>query len=290
MGVLRVYDGSEWVGLPVSTDHGTFSGLGDDDHTQYLLADGTRAMAGNLNMGDNEITSASKLTVGDTTAASSVVIVALQNSTASPDVYAGPEAPTHVGVAGDLCVVASGTESTVYVNQGSTNWEKLIRESDPQASRGFAAGVFGAGAVTTTATLTYTIFASGTIEAENGFTFSDTGSNDYYDDIVWQGGRTACFSLSLKCTAKSSAATAYEMRVIPYTYDGTTETAVTSTIVYASTPPRNNSKNSGAVAGTLTLNHGDSVRFKHSNINSTAGKIDSYGIAAVLTEIFSTED
>jgi len=29
-------------------DHGSLSGLGDDDHTQYLLVDGTRAMNGNL--------------------------------------------------------------------------------------------------------------------------------------------------------------------------------------------------------------------------------------------------
>lgn len=29
------------------TDHGTLTGLGDDDHAQYLLADGTRALTGN---------------------------------------------------------------------------------------------------------------------------------------------------------------------------------------------------------------------------------------------------
>jgi len=32
----------------VITDHGNLSGLGDDDHTQYLLVDGTRAMTGAL--------------------------------------------------------------------------------------------------------------------------------------------------------------------------------------------------------------------------------------------------
>ena len=30
------------------TDHGALSGLADDDHSQYLLADGTRSLAGNL--------------------------------------------------------------------------------------------------------------------------------------------------------------------------------------------------------------------------------------------------
>jgi hypothetical protein len=35
------------------TDHGALTGLGDDDHTQYLLVNGTRAMTGDLNMGNN---------------------------------------------------------------------------------------------------------------------------------------------------------------------------------------------------------------------------------------------
>lgn len=39
-----------------ATDHGALTGLGDDDHTQYLLASGARAMSGGLNMGTNAIT------------------------------------------------------------------------------------------------------------------------------------------------------------------------------------------------------------------------------------------
>ncbi len=41
-----------FVGLDqgVGGDHGAHSGLGDDDHSQYLLASGTRAMAGDLDM------------------------------------------------------------------------------------------------------------------------------------------------------------------------------------------------------------------------------------------------
>jgi len=38
------------------TDHGALSGLADDDHTQYLLGSGVRAMAGDLNMGGNAVT------------------------------------------------------------------------------------------------------------------------------------------------------------------------------------------------------------------------------------------
>jgi len=44
-------NGSPYVSMLVSGgDHGALTGLGDDDHTQYLLVDGTRAMTGSLNM------------------------------------------------------------------------------------------------------------------------------------------------------------------------------------------------------------------------------------------------
>jgi len=38
------------------TDHGALTGLGDDDHTQYLLADGSRALAGAWDMGSQATT------------------------------------------------------------------------------------------------------------------------------------------------------------------------------------------------------------------------------------------
>ena len=37
------------------TDHGALTGLADDDHTQYLLVNGNRAMTGNLSMGANNV-------------------------------------------------------------------------------------------------------------------------------------------------------------------------------------------------------------------------------------------
>jgi hypothetical protein len=44
-------------------DHGSLTGLSDDDHDQYLLVDGTRSMTGNLNMGTENITMSSGKTV-----------------------------------------------------------------------------------------------------------------------------------------------------------------------------------------------------------------------------------
>ncbi len=40
----------------LTTNHSSLSNLGSDTHTQYLLADGTRALSGDLNLGTNDIT------------------------------------------------------------------------------------------------------------------------------------------------------------------------------------------------------------------------------------------
>lgn len=46
------------AGAPLVSSHADLTGLSADDHTQYLLVNGTRAMTGNLNMGGKSIHSA----------------------------------------------------------------------------------------------------------------------------------------------------------------------------------------------------------------------------------------
>lgn len=50
--------GSSSASFAGVTDHGNLTGLLDDDHPQYLLVNGTRAMAGSLNMGGNAVITA----------------------------------------------------------------------------------------------------------------------------------------------------------------------------------------------------------------------------------------
>jgi len=56
---ILIGDGSSYpdtvtaAALAAMLDHGTLSGLSDDDHTQYLLIDGSRAMTGNLLLPNN---------------------------------------------------------------------------------------------------------------------------------------------------------------------------------------------------------------------------------------------
>jgi hypothetical protein len=49
------YNGVAWAPFGTAVDHGSLLGLLDDDHPQYLLVNGTRAMSGNLDMGANDV-------------------------------------------------------------------------------------------------------------------------------------------------------------------------------------------------------------------------------------------
>lgn len=45
---LVTYDGTNWVKFGSTLNHGVLGGLGDDDHTQYLLVDGSRSATGDI--------------------------------------------------------------------------------------------------------------------------------------------------------------------------------------------------------------------------------------------------
>ncbi|ETT24115.1 hypothetical protein RR21198_0302 [Rhodococcus rhodochrous ATCC 21198] len=55
-----VFDGVSWVpgnlGGGGVADHGALAGLGNDDHPQYLLTDGSRPLSGDLSAGNNRLT------------------------------------------------------------------------------------------------------------------------------------------------------------------------------------------------------------------------------------------
>ncbi len=59
MPVLKVYDGTQWVEVPIgASDHGDLTGLSDDDHTQYALLAGRaggQTLTGGTN-GTNDLT------------------------------------------------------------------------------------------------------------------------------------------------------------------------------------------------------------------------------------------
>jgi len=54
-GVYYIYNGSTWIKFGGVVDHGNLLGLSDDDHTQYVLADGSRALSSDWDAGANKI-------------------------------------------------------------------------------------------------------------------------------------------------------------------------------------------------------------------------------------------
>lgn len=51
--IADYFDSKGWVNQDRLTDHGALTGLADDDHTQYLLAAGTRALSGDWDIGED---------------------------------------------------------------------------------------------------------------------------------------------------------------------------------------------------------------------------------------------
>ena len=60
-GQLLTWDGTAWSAAASASggvsDHGALTGLADDDHPQYLMANGIRALTGDLSAGGNKLTS-----------------------------------------------------------------------------------------------------------------------------------------------------------------------------------------------------------------------------------------
>jgi hypothetical protein len=107
------------------TDHGALTGLSDDDHTQYLLADGSRNLAGawnmnnqaltNVNIDSGTITGITDLTVSDGGTGKSTFVV-------YGPVFGGTTTN------GPLQQIASSPEGQIMVSGG---WTSLPAWSDP---------------------------------------------------------------------------------------------------------------------------------------------------------------
>lgn len=55
--ILYRFDGTDWIQFGATSHHGALSGLGDDDHNQYLHVDGRRSMTGALDLGSHNLES-----------------------------------------------------------------------------------------------------------------------------------------------------------------------------------------------------------------------------------------
>ena len=160
--------------LTGSIDHGGLTGLGDDDHTQYTLADGTRPFTGDQSMGGFKLTNVADPVAGTDAVNLQTLQAAQQGMKPKEAVRAATTAPGTLAssfeagdvidgvtlVAGDRILIkdqATASENGIYVVQASG---APVRAADMNAS----SEVSGA----------YTMVQEGTAHAGKGYV--QTGS------------------------------------------------------------------------------------------------------------------
>lgn len=104
-------------------DHGDLSGLGDDDHTQYLLTSGDRALSGDLNLNGNDVNNAATLlfnegSVPGTPTANKVVLYAKSDG----KVYSKDDAGTEYDLTASAPSAPTGAMMMWTTNTAPTGW------------------------------------------------------------------------------------------------------------------------------------------------------------------------
>lgn len=171
-----------------TTDHDLLAGLSDDDHTQYLLADGTRAMAGTLQIGANDITMTGSLAVTGSRVTKGWFTDV--ESTNMPTVGGTALDSTFSPIAGSASIVTVGTIATgtweatdVGVAHGGTG---ASTEADARTNLGLVSG--GAGDI-------WVEKAGDTmteqLEIEEEETLTSSPSDDYAGALILDPGYTA---------------------------------------------------------------------------------------------------
>jgi hypothetical protein len=96
-------------------DHANLSGLGNDDHTQYLLIDGTRPMGGHLNMNSNNITNVNTIngySIADISASVSTEVSSRISADSSLDSKISSETSARISADSSLATAVSAEASS----------------------------------------------------------------------------------------------------------------------------------------------------------------------------------
>lgn len=152
-------------------DHGSLIGLGDDDHTQYLLINGSRAMTGALDMGTNNITNAGTI---------NGISITAHGTRHNPD-------------GADPITTAAAVTITDSTNSaGSAN-------SVARSDHGHAHGTRGGGTLHANATTSVAGFMSSTDKTKlDGYPTAPYGSQRHYQEFT--GSTTSSYPTPAQIT------------------------------------------------------------------------------------------
>ncbi len=124
---IRPIIGFRAAGVNASSVHGNLLGLNADDHQQYLLVNGTRAMSGNLNMGGYNVTNATSISstfTGSLQGTASWAVNATNSTTASYVAAAGNNNEIQYNKAGSFAATASF--SFIHTSQSLQHGETTV--------------------------------------------------------------------------------------------------------------------------------------------------------------------
>jgi len=135
------FTGTDWTDLTDAGattlhkhDHGGLDGLGDDDHTQYLLANATRGVSANWDIGDYQLRA--KQFYSDTDGATGGILLGSDTQfyqSASNTIYT-PDALGVGGVAsfGHSLSITDATDTKLYLRSpgGSGNTQIILEDND----------------------------------------------------------------------------------------------------------------------------------------------------------------
>jgi len=111
--LLKVYDGTGWIAFGSAIDHGNLAGLSDDDHTQYLRTDGTRALTGDQSFGGFDATNVGN---ADTSSVSNQdyneTVNTISNASGTTDIDLSVANWHEVEVDGDITITFSNFSSS----------------------------------------------------------------------------------------------------------------------------------------------------------------------------------